>query len=780
MRFASAEAKRITHFSKYTIPKNNAHSHITFCLKMKLLPQLFVIGAGLALLSCTQTSAEDRFIDNLLDKMTLEEKLGQLNLLVGGDIISGTTQDQGSDSLFITGKIGGVFNVKGVESVSRIQHLAVEHGPHGIPLLIGADVVHGYETVFPIPLALSCSWDTVAIEKMARISAIEATADGVNWNYSPMVDICRDPRWGRIAEGSGEDPYLGSVIAKAYIRGYQGDDMKSDSTMMACVKHFALYGAAEGGRDYNTVDMSLQRMFNYYLPPFKAAVEAGCGSLMTSFNLINGMPATADRWLIEDVLRKQWGFDGITVSDFNSISEISTFGLSEREDAAAFVLKAGTDMDMVSGLYFNTLKDAVERGDVDEALVDKACRRVLEAKMRLGLFDDPYKYCKPERLDRDMYNEAHRTAAREIAAETFVLLKNSSSLLPLAKKGKIALIGPLADAGNNMCGCWSGYCRPEKHGSLLQAFQDAVGDNAQVIYARGSNIYRDETTQRNAAGQRQLEHGDDSALHKEALAVAARADVIVAAMGECADMSGESASRAELTIPDTQRELLRKLVATGKPVVLLLFTGRPLVLDWENDNVPAILNVWFGGSQAAEAITDVVFGDKNPCGKLTATFPRSAGQIPLYYNHLMPSHPDPEDGVFNRYCSNYIDISNEPLYPFGYGLSYTTFEYGTAGINGNEVSVSVRNTGAVEGTEIVQLYVRDKIARIARPVKELKSYQRVSLKPGETKTLTFRITPDMLGYYDAGLNYVCESGAFEIMVGPDSRSLQSLEYILNN
>lgn len=743
---------------------------------MKLISQFFIIGIGLTLFSCTQRTGEDRFIDNLMDKMTLDEKLGQLNLLVGGDIVSGTTQDQGSDSLFIAGKIGGVFNVKGVESVSRLQHLAVEQGPHGIPLLIGADVVHGYETVFPIPLALSCSWDTAAIENMTRISAIEATADGVNWNYSPMVDICRDPRWGRIAEGSGEDPWLGSVIAKAYVRGYQGDNMKSDSTMMACVKHFALYGAAEGGRDYNTVDMSLQRMFNYYLPPYKAAVEAGCGSLMTSFNLINGMHATADRWLIEDVLRKQWGFDGMTVTDFNSVPEISTFGITEKENAAALALKAGTDMDMVSGLYLKTLKDAIQRGEVDEAMVDKACRRVLEAKMRLGLFDDPYKYCKSERLDHDMYTDAHRTTAREIAAETFVLLKNDISLLPLAKKGKIALIGPLADAGNNMCGCWSGYCRAEKHESLLQAFKNAVGDNAEIIYARGANIYYDETTQCNAAGMRQIERGDDNAMHKEALAAAAKADIIVAAMGESADMSGESASRAELTIPDTQRDLLRKLAATGKPIVLLLFTGRPLVLDWENDNIPAILNVWFGGSEAAGAIADVVFGEKNPCGKLTTTFPRSVGQIPLYYNHLMSSHPDPQDGVFNRYCSNYIDISNEPLYPFGYGLSYTTFEYGTAEIQNNEIRVDIKNTGTVAGTEIVQLYIRDKVARIARPVKELKSYRRVSLNPGETKQIIFTITPDMLGYYDAQLDYVCEPGAFEIMIGPNSRDLQNLEY----
>lgn len=737
-----------------------------------------------ALTSCNSSSngSDEKFIDELMSRMTLDEKLGQLNLPVGGDVVSGMVMGPQLDSLILNGKIGGIFNVKGVEEISRLQHLAVEKGPNGIPLLVGADVVHGYETVFPIPLALSCSWDTVAVEQMARISAIEATADGVNWNYSPMVDICRDPRWGRIAEGAGEDPYLGSVIAKAYVRGYQGDDMKSDSTLLACVKHFALYGDAEGGRDYNTVDMSLIKMFNYYLPPFQAAVEAGCGSLMTSFNLINGMHATADKWLINDVLRKDWGFNGMIVTDYNSIPEIATFGIIEQEKAAALALEAGTDMDMVSGLFLNALKDAISRGDVDEKLVDRACRRVLEAKMRLGLFDDPYKYCKPERLKTDMYTTAHRAVARNIAAETFVLLKNDNSLLPLDKKGKIALIGPLADSGNNMCGTWSGYCRPERHESLLQAFKDAAGNQAEIIYAKGANIYYDETTQRNAAGLRQIDRGDDRILHQQALAAAAKADIIVAAMGECSDMSGESASRADITIPDTQRDLLRKLAATGKPMVLLLFTGRPLVIDWETENIPAILNVWFGGSEAAPAIADVVFGEKTPCGKLTTTFPRSVGQIPLYYNHLQSSHPDPKDGVFNRYCSNYIDISNEPLYPFGFGLSYTTFRYGKPSLSSETIasdkpvtiSVEISNTGAYNAIEIAQLYIRDLYADIARPVKELKKFQRVNIPKGETVRVDFTLSIDDLKYYNSDLEYKYDRGDFEVMIGPDSRNLQTL------
>lgn len=747
---------------------------------MKISKLCFAIGVNVLISAYATTGAEDLFIEGLMADMTLDEKLGQLNLPVGGDIVSGATNAAELDSLILSGKIGGFFNVKGIDEISRLQHLAVEQGPHGIPLLVGADVVHGYKTIFPIPLALSCSWDSTAVERMSHISAIEATADGINWNYSPMVDICRDPRWGRIAEGAGEDPFLGSVMARAYVRGYQGQDMKNDSTMMACVKHFALYGAAEGGRDYNIVDMSRERMLNYYLPPFQAAVTQGVGSLMTSFNLVNGQHATASPWLLKKVLRDEWGFSGLIVTDYNSVPEVATMGCAYPEDAAAMTLNAGTDMDMVSGLFVNTLQDALNRDIISEEMIDNACRRVLKAKLQLGLFENPYKYCDKDRAHKDIYNKSHRETARRIASETFVLLKNQNSLLPIQKKGKIALIGPLADAGNNMCGCWSMSCNDKNHKSLLFALREYVGDSAEIIYAQGSNIYYDETTQRNAEGLRPIKRGDNIRLHSEALEAAAQADIIIAAMGECADMSGESASRAELTIPDAQRDLLRDLAATGKPIVLLLFTGRPLVLDWESDNIPAILNVWFGGSEAAEAIVDVVFGDKIPCGKLTTTFPRSVGQIPLYYNHLMPSHPDPQDGIFNRYCSNYLDMSNEPLYPFGYGLSYTTFEYKTAEIKNDEIHVRIKNTGTVEGTEIVQLYIRDKVAQIARPIKELKSYQRISINPGETKQVTFKITPDMLRYYNAELDYVCDPGTFEIMVGPNSQELQTLEYLFKD
>lgn len=743
---------------------------------------ILILFAGAASVSCY--SKEEDFIDSLMATMTLQEKIGQLNLPVGGDVVSGTAQASLLDSLIIKGKIGGFFNVKGCDAISRFQHLAVEKGPHGIPLLVGADVVHGYETVFPIPLALSCSWDSVAIAEMARISAIEATADGVNWNYSPMVDICRDPRWGRIAEGSGEDPYLGSVYAKAYIHGYQGNGMRSDSSLMACVKHYALYGAAEGGRDYNGVDMSRERMFNYYMAPYKAAVDAGVGSVMTSFNLVNGQHATASDWLVNGVLRHDWGFDGFVVTDYGAIDELPIMGVADIENAAAATLRAGTDMDMVTGRYLNDLEEALKRGLINEKMIDDACRRILVAKQKLGLFDNPYKYCKSERLAEDMYTPRHRQVARDIAAKTFVLLKNDNHLLPLQRKGRIALIGPLANAANNMSGTWSGYCKYENHKSLLEAFREALGNDAELIYAQGSNIYYDEATQRNCDWGRSIARGNDVELHRQAVEAANNADIIVCALGESAEMSGESSSRAEITIPDTQRDLLKQLYATGKPVILLLFTGRPLVLDWEDKHIPAILNVWFGGSEAADAITDVVFGKKVPSGKLTTTWPRSIGQIPLYYNHLPSSHPDFDPTQFNPYRSNYIDISNEPLYPFGYGLSYTTFVYsqpelssGCMSKNGSiTLSVDVANTGDFDGYEIVQLYINDPIAKIARPVKELKSYKLVFIPKGETVSVSFEINGEMLKYYDNELRYGYDPGEFRVMVGPDSSNLQTLTF----
>lgn len=723
----------------------------------------------------------DKCVSNLMDRMTLREKIGQLNLPSGGDITTGTVKNGELSEMIRKQEIGGFFNVKGIDKIYELQCLAVEESRLKIPLLVGADVVHGYETIFPIPLALSCSWDTLAVEKMARISAIEASADGVNWTFSPMVDICRDARWGRIAEGSGEDPYLGSLMAKAYVRGYQGNNLQRNDEILSCVKHFALYGASESGRDYNTVDMSRLRMYNEYLAPYKAAVDAGVGSVMSSFNIVDGIPATANKWLISDLLRKEWGFKGLLVTDYNSIAEMSSHGIAPLQEASARSLQAGTDMDMVSFGFLNTLKESLQKGEVTEEQINMACRRVLEAKYKLGLFDNPYKYSDTLRASKQLYTTEHRSIARSIASETFVLLKNEKSLLPLSTKGKIALIGPMANARNNMCGTWSMMCTPSKHRTLLEGIRDAVGDKGEVLYAKGSNVFYDENLEKAAAGMRPLDRGNNQTLLKEALQIAARADVIVAALGECTEMSGESASRTMLEIPDAQRDLLKALAKTGKPVVLLLFTGRPLVLVEESAIVPSILNVWFAGSEAGDAIADVLFGKVSPSGKLTTSFPRSVGQLPLYYNSHNTGRPDPDRCTFNRYTSNYLEDSNDPLYPFGYGLSYTHFRYDDMVLSSNVlkkggkiiVSVTVRNEGGYDGYEVVQLYLRDIYADVVRPVKELRKFERIFLKKGESREVKFVIAEEDLKFYNSKLQYVYEPGDFEVMVGTNSRDVQS-------
>ena len=720
-----------------------------------------------------------------MGKMTIREKLGQLNLPSGGDLVTGSVMNSELSDMIRKEEIGGFFNVKGIKKIYDLQRLAVEETRLKIPLIVGADVIHGYETIFPIPLALSCSWDTLAIQRMARISAIEASADGICWTFSPMVDICRDARWGRIAEGSGEDPYLGSLLAKAYVHGYQGDSMQGKDEILSCVKHFALYGASEAGKDYNTVDMSHLRMYNEYFAPYRAAVEAGVGSVMSSFNIVDGIPATANKWLLTDVLRDEWGFQGLLVTDYNSIAEMSIHGVAPLKEASVRALQAGTDMDMVSCGFLNTLEESLKEGKVTEAQIDAACRRVLEAKYKLGLFADPYKYCDTLRAEKELYTPEHRAVAREVAAETFVLLKNENHLLPLEEKGKIALIGPMADARNNMCGMWSMTCTPSRHGTLLEGIRSAVGDKAEILYAKGSNVYYDAEMEKGAVGIRPLERGNDQQLLAEALRTAARADVIVAAVGECAEMSGESPSRTNLEIPDAQQDLLKALVKTGKPVVLLLFTGRPLILNWESEHIPSILNVWFGGSETGDAVADVLFGKAVPCGKLTTTFPRSVGQLPLFYNHLNTGRPDPDNRVFNRYASNYLDEGNEPLYPFGYGLSYTDFVYGdlqlsseTLPKNGNlTASVTVTNKGNHDGYETVQIYLRDIYAEVARPVKELKGFDRIFLKKGESREVKFVLTEDDLKFYNSGLQYIYEPGEFDVMIGTNSRDVQTKRFI---
>ena len=748
---------------------------------MKAIRKALTVAAScvFALAVTAQDAKMDKFVSDLMSRMTLQEKIGQLNLQVAGDITTGQAQDTQVAGLIKEGKMGGVFNLKGVEKIKALQKIAVEQSRLGIPLLVGMDVIHGYETIFPIPFALSCSWDLAAIEEAARIAAKEASADGINWVYSPMVDICVDARWGRISEGNGEDPYLGAQIAGAMIRGYQGD-YSSRENVMACMKHFALYGAVESGRDYNTVDMSRLRMYNQYFPPYKAAIEAGAGSVMSSFNIVDGVPATANKWLLDDVLRKQWQFDGFVATDYGSIGEMMPHGVGgDLKRASAMALNAGTDMDMCSMGFIGTLEQSVKDGTVSEEAINTACRRVLEAKYKLGLFADPYKYCDTKRPKKDIFTADNRAAARRIAAETFVLLKNQDNLLPLKREGKIALIGPLADTRANMAGTWCVAYTPDKYSTLKEGFERALNGKAELLYAQGCNLMADAERQRAAEFGKTINRGDDAALKGEALAVAAKADVIICAMGESAEMSGECASRSDLRLPDVQRELLAELVKLGKPVVMLNFSGRPTVLTWEQDNVDAILNVWFGGSEAADAICDVVFGDVAPSGRLTMTFPRTTGQLPMYYNHLNTGRPVPEGTKeFRKYASNWLDVVNDPLYPFGYGLSYTTFSYGKPSVTGSgrsfKATVAVTNTGSKDACEVVQLYMHDPVASIARPVKELKGFRRIMLKAGETKEVTFDITEKDLSYYDAEGRQVFEPGKFDIMLGHDSRSLQTV------
>ena len=730
----------------------------------------------------------DQFIDNLMGKMTLQEKIGQLNLPVSGEIVTGQAKSSDVAGKIRKGQVGGLFNVKGVDNIREVQKIAVEQSRLKIPLLFGMDVIHGYETVFPIPLALSCSWDMEAIKESARIAAKESSADGICWTFSPMVDICRDPRWGRMSEGGGEDPYLGSEISVAMVKGYQGDDLTDKNTIMACVKHFALYGAPEAGRDYNTVDMSHLSMFNNYFPPYKAAIDAGVGSVMTSFNVVDGIPATGNKWLMTDVLRDRWGFDGFVVTDYTAISEMIAHGMGDLQQVSAMSLSAGTDMDMVADGFLTTLEKSLKEGKVTMAEIDKACRRILEAKYKLGLFDDPYKYCDASRVKRDIFTAENRAVARKIATETFVLLKNENNLLPLQRKGKIALVGPLANTKANMPGTWSVAAAFDKYNSLYDSMKQSLAGKAEVLYAKGSNLMYDAQREAEATmfGREMRDPRSAQELLDEALNIASQADVIVAAVGESSEMSGESSSRTNLEMPDAQRDLLIALKKTGKPIVLVYFAGRSTVMTWEQENFPAILNVWFGGSEAADAICNVVFGDVSPSGKLTTTFPKNVGQIPLYYNHLNTGRPLEAGKWFSKFRSNYLDIDNEPLYPFGYGLSYTTFRYGDLQLSNNSMnengkitaSVTVTNTGNYDADEVVQMYIRDMVGSVARPVKELKGFERIHLKKGESRTVSFDITAEQLKFYNSALNWVCEPGEFEVMVGGNSRDVQTKKFSL--
>lgn len=720
----------------------------------------------------------------LLAKMTLAEKIGQLNLIIpGGAAVTGSVVSSDVENKIKNGQVGGLFGITSPAKVRKAQELAVKGSRLQIPMIFGLDVIHGHKTIFPIPLGLSASWDMGLIEQSARIAATEASADGLNWAFSPMVDIARDARWGRISEGSGEDPYLGGQVARAMVHGYQGDDLSKNNTIMACVKHFALYGAAEAGREYNTVDMSRIKMYEYYLPPYKAAVDAGAGSIMSSFNEIDGVPATGNKWLLTDLLRKEWGFKGFVVSDYTSLNEMTTHGVGDLQTVAARSLKAGLDMDMVGEGLLTTLGKSVKEGKVAVADIDKACLRILEAKFKLGLFDDPYCYIDEARTAKDILTPANRQAARNIAAHSMVLLKNNNQVLPLKKSGTIALVGPLADNKRNMLGTWVVAGDWRESVTVLEGIKNVAGNSINILSAKGANLTDDTlfAKRTNALGiEVEADARSPQAMIDEAVAAASQSDIIVAVVGEAADMSGESSSRADISLPASQQNLLKALSETGKPLVVVLINGRPLTLVWENDHATAILEAWAPGTEAGNAVADVLFGNYNPSGKITATFPRSVGQIPIYYNHKNTGRPFDGTG-FPKFKSNYLDESNDPLYPFGYGLSYTSFQYGPVKLSrtilkGEEkltAGVTIQNTGKYAGEEVVQLYISDPVASVTRSVKDLKGFQKILLQAGESKEISFQITTEQLSFFNDNLKKVWEPGKFVIHIGTSSSEVQS-------
>lgn len=738
----------------------------------------------------TTDAKMNSFVSGLMSKMTLDEKIGQLNLLTpGGGIATGAVVNADVESKIKAGKLGGLFGVIGVEKIRQAQELAVNGSRLKIPLIFGSDVIHGYKTTFPIPLGLSCSWDIPMIERSARVAATEATADGLSWVFSPMVDIARDPRWGRVAEGAGEDPYLGSQISAAMIRGYQGTNLAADNTLLACVKHFALYGAAEGGRDYNTTDMSRIKMYEYYLPPYKAAVDAGAASVMTSFNEIDGIPATGNKWLLTDLLRKQWGFKGFVVTDYTAINEMIDHGMGDLQTVSALALKAGTDMDMVGEGFLTTLKKSLQEKKITQAEIDAACRRILEAKYKLGLFDDPYRYCKPERAAKEVLSADKRQAAREFAVRSTVLLKNNNGALPLKKSGTIALIGPLANNKSNMLGTWAVSGDAQLSVPVLDGMKAVGGSGVNILYAKGANITDDTALAKmaNVFGQKvDVGPGTPEQLLTEAVATANRADVIVAVVGEASEMSGEAASRSDISLPPGQQRLLEELAKTGKPMVVVLMSGRPLTIGRESQLATSLLHVWFQGHEAGNAIADVLFGNYNPSGKLTMSFPRNLGQIPVYYNYKNTGRPQNNATPTQKFRSNYLDVANTPLYPFGYGLSYTTFSYSPVQLSkasmrrGERITatVTVTNNGAYDGEEVVQLYIRDMVASVTRPVKELKDFQKIFLRKGESKQVSFTITEEKLKFWNSDLKWISEPGAFKVFIGTSSDEVREADFTL--
>ncbi|HEY9046331.1 MAG TPA: beta-glucosidase BglX [Ohtaekwangia sp.] len=738
---------------------------------------LIVIAAAIGLAGCQEkhtasasgsNSKIDHRVDSLLVLMTLEEKVGQLTLFTSDYDVTGPTIRENYKEDIKAGKVGAIFNAFGADYTRKLQEIAVKETRLHIPLLFGYDVIHGHRTIFPIPLGESASWDLAAMEQSARIAAEEASAEGLHWTFAPMCDIARDPRWGRMAEGAGEDTYLGSRIAEARVKGFQGKGIGELDAVLACVKHFAAYGAVQAGRDYHTTDMSDRVLREVYLPPYKAAVDAGAATVMTSFNELNGIPASGNKYLMTDILRKEWNFTGFVVTDYTSIMEMIPHGIAEdTASAAALALEAGVDMDMQAGFYNDALGKLVKEGKLKESLIDDAVRRILQKKFELGLFEDPYRFSNEEREKTTVMKKEFLDAARDGARKSIVLLKNDKNILPLSKSIKrLAVIGPMADARREMIGSWSAAGDWKKAVTILEGIKAAVSPGTQVLYAKGSNI------------------NDDSTKYlAQAIQTAKQADVVVLTVGEAALMTGEAASRASLNLPGIQQRLVEEIQKTGKPVVVVLSNGRPLTINWIDQHISSVVETWFLGTQAGHAIADVLFGDYNPAGKLTVTFPRSVGQIPLFYNMKNTGRPmDPN----NKYTSKYLDESNEPLYPFGYGLSYTTFSYGDVVLDKNKISqqeevkvtCKVTNSGKLAGEEVVQLYIRDLVGSVTRPVKELRNFQKILLQPGESKDVTFTLTQQDLSFYRKDMSFGVEPGKFEVYIGGNSRDVKKAAFVL--
>jgi len=721
-------------------------------------------------------------VQKLLSEMTLAEKIGQLNQITGRAAATGPLTDRPEElELVRKGLVGSMLNMVSAERTRQMQEVAVRESRLGIPLLFAFDVVHGYKTIFPIPLAEAASFDLARIELGARIAATEAAAAGLHWTFAPMVDIGRDARWGRVMEGAGEDTYYGELVARARVKGFQGDDLSRPDTLLACAKHFAGYGASEAGRDYNTVDMSERTLRQVYLPPFQAAAEAGVATFMTSFNEIAGVPSTGNPFLTRQILRQDWGYEGLVVSDWGSVGEMANHGVAATlADTAATALKAGVDMDMESDAYVSHLESLVETGRVSEALIEEAAGRVLMAKYKAGLLDDPFRYADAAREKKVTLHPEHRKAARDMAKRSIVLLKNQGALLPLGDEHKtVAVIGPLANAPADMLGNWSAGGEPGPVVTYLEGIRQRAGQGVEVVHAQGVSIGGpvNEPGWSGAVIDRGPVTKDDDELIAEAIKVAQGADVVLAALGEAAYMSGEAKSRTEINLPGRQSDLLEALVETGTPVVLLVSSGRPLTLSWAAETVPAIVQTWFLGTEAGHALADVVFGDYNPSAKLPMSFPRRVGQLPLYYNEKATGRPNRGDG--NLWVTRFMDVPNTPLYPFGFGLSYTNFAYadlevdvsGVADKTQITVSFQLSNTGKRAGEEVAQLYLRDVVASVTRPVRELKRFAKVALQPGETQSVSWVLTPEDLAFWDASMNWVVEPGAFEVMVGASSADI---------